>query len=136
MGRRQTRKSVDKSKFKGYVSAAEHFYEAAEAAMDLQYWTAAGVLIVHSAIAFADALAIKMSGQKSAGENHEDAIALLETVMADSEEKTRAMNQLRRIVEEKTRVSYMGEIYTEPGIKDLWKRLERFRAWAEGILSR
>ncbi|MDP2886358.1 MAG: hypothetical protein Q8P51_15185 [Ignavibacteria bacterium] len=41
--------------------------------MELGYWTAAGVLIVHAAIAYADALCIRSAGEKSSGENHEDA---------------------------------------------------------------
>jgi hypothetical protein len=115
---------------------ADHFFDAAQTAMALEYWTAAGVLIVHSAIAYADARSIRLSGQKSAGENHEDAIALLETIVADSEEKIKALNQLRRIIMEKTAVSYMGEMFSASQTKELWKRLERFRFWAERVLSR
>jgi hypothetical protein len=136
MGRRQGRKTIDRVKYREFHKTANHFFEAAQAAMELDYWTAAGVLIIHSAIAYADALSIRMSGEKSAGEDHEDAIALLETIVAASQEKTRALNQLRRIIEEKTAVSYMGEIYSASQTKDLWKRLERFRLWAESMLSR
>lgn len=104
--------------------------------MELGYWTAAGVLIVHSAIAYADALTIRLSGQKSAGEDHEDAVALIAEVVAGGEEKTKAVNQLRRIIEEKTRVSYLGDLYEPKETRELWKRLERFREWAKGILNR
>lgn len=136
MARRLGRKSVDRARYRQYQNVAEHFYSAAQDSMELEYWTAAGVLIVHSAIAFADALTIKMSGQKSAGEDHEDAIALLDSLIANEEEKTKAMNQLRRIIEEKTRVSYMGEMYSPSQTRELWKRLERFRSWVESILTR
>ena len=135
MARRQGRKSVDRTKFREYQRVAEHFLEAARLAMEWEYWTAAGVLIVHSAIAYSDAVAIKMSGQKSAGENHEDAIVLLKGLIADGDQKTKAINQLSRIIEEKTRVSYMGEMYTPSQTRDLWRRLERFRTWAEEILA-
>lgn len=134
MVRRPARKSVDRTRYREYQNVAEHFFDAARLAMDWDYWTAAGVLIVHSAIAYSDAVAIKMSGQKSAGENHEDAIVLLTGLIANGDQKTKAINQLRRIIEEKTRVSYMGEMYTPSQTKDLWKRLERFRTWVEGIL--
>ncbi len=104
--------------------------------MELEYWTAAGVLIVHSAIAFADALCIKLSGVRSASENHEDTVTLVESVVADREGKANAINQLRRIIEEKTKVSYLGELYSASQSKEMWKRLERFRKWALVVLQR
>lgn len=136
MARRTVRKSVDRSRYEEYQRVADHFYEAAKDSIDLEYWTAAAVLIVHSAIAFADALAIQQSGQRSAGDDHDDTIALLDEVIADSEHKRSAMNQLRRIIEEKSRASYMGELYGPQKTRDLWNRLERFRRWARSILER
>jgi HEPN domain-containing protein len=129
-------KAVDRSKFREYQRVAQHFYDAAKDSIDLEYWTAAAVLIVHAAIAYADALCIKVSGQRSVGESHEHTVALLEEHVAGGDEKTKALNQLRYIIEEKTRVSYLGEILTPSTTKELWKRLERFREWATSILSR
>jgi len=39
-----------------------------------------------------------LSGQRSSGENHEEAIEILDAVAADDQEKRTAMNQLRRII--------------------------------------
>ncbi|MBU2584861.1 MAG: hypothetical protein KKH32_05975 [Bacteroidetes bacterium] len=136
MAKRRGRKAIEKIRYQEYQRVAEHFYEAAKDSMELEYWTAAGVLIVHSAIAYTDALCIKQSGQKSVGESHEDAIALIEEVVAGGEEKMKALNQLKRIIEEKNRVSYLGELYTAADTKELWKRLVRFHEWAVMILSR
>jgi ADP-ribosylglycohydrolase len=136
MPKRTSRKAVDRLRHRDYKNAAQHFYEAAEIAMNYSYWTAAGVLIVHSAIAYADAISIKLSGQKSSGENHEDSIVLLDEVVADGDTKKNAINQLRRIIEEKTKVSYSGDLYRAILISELWKRLERFRKWAISILER
>ena len=63
MARRSVRRSVDRARHREYLRVAEHFYEAAQASIELEYWTAAGVLIVHAAIALTDALCIKFSGQ-------------------------------------------------------------------------
>ena len=136
MAKRRGRKSVSRARFIDYQSVADHFYLAAKDSLELEYFTASGVLIVHSAIAFADALCIKLSGVKSTGENHEDTITLVESVVADSSEKSKAINQLRRIIEEKTKVSYLGELYSSAQSKDMLKRLERFREWALIILQR
>lgn len=120
MAQRSRRKPVPRNRTTQYQKVAEHFFVAAKDALQLEYWTAAGVLIVHSAIAYADALCVKQSGQKSSGENHEDAVALLEEVVAGGEEKERAVNQLRRIIEEKTKVSYLGDLYTARQAEELW----------------
>jgi hypothetical protein len=136
MAKRRGRKSIARHRFKEYESVAEHFYKAAKDSNDLEYWTASGVLIVHSAIAFADALCIKLAGVKSVGEDHEEAITLLENITAESVEKNKAINQLKRIIEEKTKVSYLGELYSSSQTKEMWKRLERFRKWAKEILTR
>jgi len=136
VAQRSRRKPVPRNRTIQYQKVAEHFFVAAKHALQLEYWTAAGVLIVHSAIAYADALCVKQSGQKSSGENHEDAVALLEEVVAGGEEKERAINQLRRIIEEKTKMSYLGDLYTARQAEELWKRLERFRDWADRVLNR
>lgn len=136
MAKQKGRKSVPKSKYKKYLSTAEHFYEAASDSMELGYWTAAGVLIVHSAIAFSDALCIKLGGVRSTADDHEDAIALLESTTAQGSDKTKAINHFKRIIEEKTKVSYLGELYSDKQTQDMWRRLERFRRWAVDILER
>lgn len=136
MAERRGRKSVPRHRFKEYQNVADHFYEAAKDSIELEYYTAAGVLIVHSAIAYTDALCIRLSGVKSVGENHDDAITLVESAVAESEEKAKAINQLRRIIEEKTKVSYLGELYSSTQTKEIWKRLERFRKWALEVLMR
>ena len=136
MAERRGRKSFSRHRYKEYQNVAEHFYDAAKDSMELEYFTAAGVLIVHSAIAYTDALCIKLSGVKSVGEKHDDAITLVESVVAVSEEKAKAVNQLRRIIEEKTKVFYLGELYSTSQTKEMWKRLERFRKWAIEILMR
>ncbi len=136
MTKRRGRKSIDRPRHREYQRVAQHFYEAARDSMALEYWTAAGVLIVHASIAYADALSIKLSGQRSAGDSHEDTVLLMEEIVASSEEKKLAINQLRRIIEEKTRVSYMGELYSPSQTKDMWKQLVRFRRWAIFILDR
>jgi HEPN domain-containing protein len=129
-------KSIDRSRYREYQRVAEHFCDAAKDSVDLEYWTAAAVLIVHAAIAYADALCIKVAGQRSVGDSHEHVVALLEELVAGRDEKKQALHQLRFIIEEKTRVSYLGEMISPSQTKELLKRLERFREWVLSILTR
>lgn len=75
-------------------------------------------------------------GKEGTGDDHELTVTMLEEAVAGDEEKTKALNQLRYIIENKTRVSYLGEMITPSETKELWKRLDRFREWALGILNR
>ncbi len=99
--KRRGHKNVDRSRYREYQQVAEHFYSASQTSQELEYWTAAGVLMVHSAIAFADALCIKISCQRSVGESHENTIVLLDSLLPKNKENEQAFNQLKRIIEEK-----------------------------------
>ena len=89
MAKQKGRRSLPRTDYKKYLSTAQHFYEAARDSMELEYWTAAGVLVIHSAIAFSDALCIKLGGVRSAADDHDDAIALLESIATEAADKMR-----------------------------------------------
>lgn len=52
------RRHVDRSRWRQFHTVAEHFAEAAEIAREFEYWNAAGVLLVHAAIALTDSLTV------------------------------------------------------------------------------
>ncbi|MBI3016018.1 MAG: HEPN domain-containing protein [Candidatus Tectomicrobia bacterium] len=135
MTRRTKRVRVDHHRSRDHLRVAENFYEGAEVAREFEYWNAAGVLIIHAAIAYADAITIKVAGTKSRGEDHRDLVDLIEeTVALDSQGKT-AVNHLRRLIDEKNLVSYSGHVYTRADTTRLSKLLERFRSWALSLLK-
>jgi hypothetical protein len=68
-----------------------NFHSAARDAMDLEYWTAAGVIIVHSAIADSDALCIQQAGVRSGSDDHDLAVVLLEESIAADEQASTAL---------------------------------------------
>jgi hypothetical protein len=135
MVRKTTRKSVDKSVAKNYKMVAESFFNGAEVAKEYEYWNATGVLIVHAAIAYSDAICIKYGGTKSQSEDHHQIVDLVKEMVAESKEKKSALNQLERIIEHKSSVSYSGNIYEKKDIDLLWKYVVRFKSWAEKLLS-
>ena len=124
------RVSVQRPKASDYSSVARSFYDGANAAKEFEYWNAAGVLIVHAAIAYTDALTIKYGGVRSKGEEHMAAVELLRQVMALDVDGLAAARHLERIINEKNRVSYEGEIYVKKDVEALWKHLLRYRTWA------
>jgi len=104
-------------------------------ATEFQYWNAAGVLLVHAAIALTDALTVKIGGAKSAGDDHMLAAELLESVLALDPEAKKAIRHLRALIQEKTLVSYSGEIYRQEDIRRMTRHLDRYRAWAHPLLT-
>jgi hypothetical protein len=128
-------KKIEPNRSLNFSKVAENFYEGAKIASEYSYYNAAGVLIVHAAIAYSDAISIKYKGVKVHGENHYEIISLLTGLIPYSEEKKKALNNLKSIIDHKNKVSYSGDIYHKKDIETLWKHFERFRIWAERILK-
>jgi hypothetical protein len=127
--------AVSRSKAVSYRAVAENFFQGADVARQFEYWNAAGVLIVHAAIAYADAISIRLGAVKSRGEDHHETISLLEELLTAGEERRKALHQLRRIIDHKNAVSYSGEIYRRKDVDQLWKLASRFREWAIQLLD-
>jgi hypothetical protein len=128
-------KSIEKSRYINYKTIAQDFRNGALNAAELEYYNAAGVLIVHAAIALADAVTIKTNGIKSKGENHDAVVQLLDSKLPSSEEKKKALFSLGRIIEQKNKVSYMGIVYYKKDVSALFKYYERFQNWTDSILQ-
>jgi hypothetical protein len=134
--RMNKRSSVPRSKYHDYLKVADNFYNGADTAKAFEYWNAAGVLIIHAAIAYTDALTIKVGGVKSQGDDHMAAVDLLREVVTLDQDGQKALNHLGRMIQQKNVVSYNGEIYTRNDVDKLWKQLERYKAWALTVLGR
>src|SRR5581483_6547797 len=91
------RTSVHRTKYHDYIKVADNFYLGAELAKEFEYWNAAGVLIIHAAIAYTDAITIKVGGVKSQGEDHMAAVDLLREVVALDEAGKKASNHFARM---------------------------------------
>jgi hypothetical protein len=134
--RKSNRAQVDRGKGPSYADAGEEFFRSAEREAEGRSWNSAGVLIVHAAIAWADAVAIELAGVKSTSENHQDAVRLIGEVAEGRPGRDEAVSHLRRIIAEKTHVSYMAKSWQGRDYEALRKHAERFRAWAMKLLGR
>jgi hypothetical protein len=130
------RRQVERSRWRQFHAVGESFAQAARLATDSEYWNAAGVLLVHSAIALTDALTVKVGGAKSVGEDHMEAANLLEDVLAVDAEGKKAIGHLRALIQEKNLVSYSGEIYRREDIRPMARHLERYQAWINQFFTR
>lgn len=133
--KKNTRKSVERAKWRDFAQVADSFYKGAELAKDFEYWNAAGLLIIHSAIALTDALTVKVGGVKSSGEDHLAAVDLLREIVSLDARGNEAAKHLVRMIDQKNLVSYSGDVYTRAEVDTLWKHLERYRPWAFLVLG-
>jgi len=129
------RRQVDRSRWRQFLAVSDSFVRAAEVARGSEYLNAAGLLIVHAAIALTDTLTVKVGGVKSAAEDHRLAADLLETVLAVDPEGKKAIGHLRALLEAKNLIAYSGEIYRQEDIRRMHRHLERYRTWAGRLLA-
>lgn len=135
MTSRSPRKKIDSTRYIDFKEVAKNFYEGAKIASEYSYYNAAGVLIVHSAIAYSDSISIKNGGVKIQGDNHYEIISLLDDLISHSTDKKKALNQLKIIIDHKNKVSYSGDVYHKKDIDALWKYFERYKAWVDELLK-
>lgn len=129
---RETKKvKFNKSRFTQYRKIADGFFVRALNENELSNWNSAGVLIIHAAIAYSDAVTVKYGGARSKGEDHLDVVRLLDSLLPQSEAKKSALNQLEKLIAHKTSVSYSDESYDSKDIEKLFKHLERFNNWVD-----
>lgn len=131
MVRKVTRKRVERSDWTGFLAAAEENYASACAVQASRKYRAAGILLVHAAIALADALTVRAGGVKSTGEHHQEAVDLLRELLPDSAGLNPALRHLEAIIHEKNRVSYTGDPFTAPDIARMRTHYERFALWVK-----
>lgn len=128
-------KNYDSAGYKTFIKVAVNFSEAADLAFEFDYYNAAGVLYIHSAIAYSDAITIKLSGKKCSGDNHYEIIQLLESAVPKLRVDKKAFNNLKSLIDHKNLISYTGDIYQKKDLEKISKAFKRFREWAESLLK-
>ncbi len=131
MVRKATRKRVERSDWAGFLAAAEENYASACAVQASRKYRAAGILLVHAAIALTDALTVRAGGVKSTGEHHLEAVDLVRDLLPNATGLGPALRHLEAIIHEKNRVSYTGDPFTATDIARTRSHYERFAQWVK-----
>lgn len=124
-----------------YRNVAESLYSAAEdlatlAGDESGYGNAIGVLVVHAAIAWTDALTIAYDERKHTGGQHRKAADLLLEAVGEPNVDADKRKKLQAILRAKEEVSYMGEYYREDQALTLLTKLRAYRRWAREVYER
>jgi len=129
--RKMSRKRVERSDWTGFLAAAEENYASASAIQGSRKYRAAGILLVHAAIALTDALTVRAGGVKCTGEHHQEAVDLVREVLPNAVGLGPALRHMEAIIHEKSRVSYTGDPFTAVDIARMRTHYERFAVWVK-----
>jgi hypothetical protein len=138
MVRRGRRPAVDPAASVKYQRVAAALMKSASDLTELaadggRYGNAIGIVAIHAAIAYADALSIRFGAFKSAEGDHLRAVDALTEALGDRADAT-AIRHLRRVLAQKDQVSYQGAYFTVADAKRLTADAQEFAAWAEDLL--
>lgn len=135
MTRRTSRVPVDRGRAAGFAESGRRFLEGARSEMQLGNWDSAAVLFVHAAIAYADAVAVHRRGERSAGESRLDSVSLFGDAAKGVAGRDEAVRHLRRLIEEKTRVSYLGNPIRKAEAEALRQHADRLQSFCVKVLG-
>ncbi len=135
MVKKVTKRKVDAVKFKDFQNVAKNFYEGAKVAYEFEYYQAAGLLTIHSAIALADAITVKLLSEKCSGENHYEVLNLMNQAVHKNRTVNNSLKHFKNLIDHKNLISYTGDIYSKKDVDKIMKHFDRFSNWANSILE-
>lgn len=112
MPRPKRTRPVTATQVRSYASKAQEYAEAATSELESKRYIAATSLAIHAAINAADAVSGARIGQRAAGEDHDQVLALLKQAGPDG---ANVAKDLRRLLPLKTKAEYEPDAVA-PGI--------------------
>ena len=127
---------VDKSVFRNYLKKSEECLDTALECSRSGRWNAAVINAVHCGISACDAFTVFMLGVRHAGDRHEDAISLFQTVSLPRDVLSAKSKQLSRLLGIKNAAEYEERLMNENDAGEAVRDAERFFAWVKEFLSK
>lgn len=117
---------VERSLYTNYLVRAEECLSAAKNSLNLNQWNSSAISAIHSGIASLDALCVYYLGQRHAGQNHEDAIALFRSIKQLKREDADAIaNRVIKILKMKNMAEYEERLVHRTEAQNILKDAER-----------
>lgn len=132
MSKKIETKPVERICYLNYHRRAEEFHKAMETEREASGFNSACLLGIHASIALSDSLAIHTFAVRFAGENHVEAIKIIERVCDKKRIDQEGLRHLRRILSEKTSISY-GEKFSSSEteiLKNTYLHVGKYFNWA------
>jgi len=119
-------RDVTKALYTNFLKKAEECFHAAQNSFTIQEWNASTINAIHSCIAACDAICVYFLGKRHAGESHEDAVSLFETIAEKGEEINTNANRILRILRIKNMAEYEERLVYKTESEKVLKDCERF----------
>lgn len=119
-------RDVSKALYTNFLKKAEECFHAAQNSFTIQEWNASTINAIHSCIAACDAICVYFLGKRHAGESHEDAVRLFETIAEKGEEINTNANRILRILCIKNMAEYEERLVYKTESEKVLKDCERF----------
>ena len=127
---------VEKGLYTNYLKKVRESLETASESLKAGRWNAAAMNAIHCGISATDALTVFMIGVRHAGERHEDAITLLQTLNLPRETLVTKGRQISRLLGVKTTAEYSEKLINEREASEAVRDAERYLMWVEDLLQR
>jgi hypothetical protein len=130
-------RQMDRSQAVKYLRVARALHSTAGDLNQLategdSYGNAMAIVAIHAAIAYADALSIAFRELKSVDGDHSMAVDTLRHAIGHRADEAQ-VRRLRRIIDQKSAVSYQGEYYLLADARDVVEQLDAFAEWALSV---
>jgi hypothetical protein len=102
---------------------------------DAEYTAALALVSIHAAIAFNDALLVKLTGSHSASADHMEAVRRTKRQCSSQQIHGNGPRHLELLIKAKTRVSYSKEETSPEAAATLALASERFETWVRPLLQ-
>lgn len=129
-------KQEERSRAIGYQAIARSLLDTArglDTIAEPRYGNGLGIICVHAAIAYTDALTIAYRGLKSVDGDHTRAAEVLVHALGQRADDAQ-LRRLKRVLNAKSQVSYGGKYYTLDEGRELFSDVTRYGSWAEEML--
>ena len=128
-------RNVSKELYRNYLQKAEEYFQTMNCEFEQSRYNSCSLGAIHCCISSADALTVFFKGVRHAGERHEDAVQLLESLEIEREILKQKVRQFLNVLSEKNKVEYEEKMTSSNGAEAMMKQTQSFYEWIKEMLS-
>ena len=129
-------RSVDRLKYRNYLSKFEEFLATTNDAFERTRYNASVLNSVHAIISAADALLVFVKGFRYAGTRHEEAVELFSTIFPGDREHDKNVSRFGTILSIKNKAEYLEVLLSSKDATDALRDATRFLSYVKGKLPK
>ena len=118
-------KDMPKSTYVNYLQKAEECLHASQNSFKSEEWNAAAITAIHCCISACDAMCVYFLGKRHAGENHNEAPKLFQSIKNNEDIKTNT-NRIMKVLRAKNIAEYEERLIRKAEAETILKDCERF----------